>query len=123
MRVLIYEFVTGGGLHQVQPRGLPVQSLVREGRAMVQALAEDFASLRGVQLTALHDSRFGPLHVPPGTLLRPVRHADEEQECLAGLAAQSDWTVIIAPSWAARCGTAAGLSSAAAAGCSAPHQN
>ena len=96
MRVLIYEFVTGGGLYQLAPSDVAVQSLLREGRAMIRALAEDFARLPDIQLATLRDSRLDRFHLPPCTL-HEVRQPDDEKHWLSRLASQCDWSVIIAP--------------------------
>jgi predicted ATP-grasp superfamily ATP-dependent carboligase len=54
VRILVYEFVTGGGL-----AGRPVpRSLAREGLAMRSALLEDLAALRGHSIVATTDPRF-----------------------------------------------------------------
>lgn len=88
--MLVHEFVTGGGL---AGEALP-PSWAAEGRAMRRALAEDFASLDGVRVTMTLDARLpeepGPWHVVrvgPG----------EEPARFARLAAESDYTLCIAP--------------------------
>ena len=60
MRILVHEFVSGGGL-----AGQPVQvSIAREGSAMLTALVTDLAAVRGHQIVTTTDSRF-PLAAPP----------------------------------------------------------
>jgi len=60
MRILVHEFVTGGGL-----AGRPVPaSLAREGAAMRNALVTDLAALRRHQIVTTVDRRF-PLGRPP----------------------------------------------------------
>jgi predicted ATP-grasp superfamily ATP-dependent carboligase len=73
MRILVHEFVTGGGL-----AGRPVsRALAREGSSMLAALVEDLAAIRGHQIVATADPRF-PLEAPPGveivTLASPRSH-------------------------------------------------
>jgi probable H4MPT-linked C1 transfer pathway protein len=125
MQVFLYELITGGGLSG-QP--LP-DSLLREGRAMLLALAEDFAALDGVKVVALRDARLdkelqliesrevgepggtdgsptrasetrvGEPPAPPvaGCEFFSVRDPAEELARFERLAAESDWTVDIAP--------------------------
>jgi predicted ATP-grasp superfamily ATP-dependent carboligase len=59
MRILVYEFASGGGF---SGRNVPA-SLAREGRAMLAALVADLAALPGHQIVTTTDARF-PLTVP-----------------------------------------------------------
>jgi hypothetical protein len=59
MRILLYEWITGGGLVE-QPGRLPA-SLLAEGSAMIAALAADFAALPGSRVTVLRDMRLDHL--------------------------------------------------------------
>lgn len=61
MRILVHEFVTGGGL---AGRDVPV-SLAREGAAMLEALVADLAAIPGHEIVVTMDARFPPA-VPPG---------------------------------------------------------
>jgi predicted ATP-grasp superfamily ATP-dependent carboligase len=98
MRVLVYEFVTGGGWHSCGDERAP-DSLVAEGSAMLRALAADLVAIDGVEVDALADRRHlvDPL---PYCSLHDVRAADEERHTLKRLAAAADWTVVIAPEFA-----------------------
>jgi predicted ATP-grasp superfamily ATP-dependent carboligase len=59
MRILVHELVTGGGL-----AGQPVPpALVREGRAMRDALVDDLMAMGGHRIMVSVDPRF-PLHAP-----------------------------------------------------------
>src|SRR5262245_20583516 len=53
IRVLVYEYVCGGGL-AIQP--LP-ESLAREGWAMLASIVDDLACVEGVHVTVLLDER------------------------------------------------------------------
>jgi predicted ATP-grasp superfamily ATP-dependent carboligase len=53
MRVLVFEYITGGGCNQA---ALP-SSLAREGCLMLQALLADFSALPAIELTVMLDSR------------------------------------------------------------------
>jgi len=93
-RILLYEFVTGGGCYSLA--GPAPHSLLAEGRAMLTALAQDFARA-GHALDVLIDVRQPELSFPPGVRLRAVESARVEQQLLASLAGQADWTLIVAP--------------------------
>lgn len=55
MRIFVYEFVTGGGWCFEDP---PPESLLREAKAMVSALAADFAAVAGCEAVILEDARW-----------------------------------------------------------------
>jgi predicted ATP-grasp superfamily ATP-dependent carboligase len=99
MRILVHEFVSGGGL---AGREVPV-SLAREGAAILGALLKDFAELSAHRIVTTIDPRF-PLRAPQGvevvilgpksTLNELMASADaaclvapETDGCLEGLAA------------------------------------
>ena len=71
-------------------------SLLREGRAMISALADDFGSLVGSHVDVLRDARIGDL---PGCSARVhrVRDSDEHAHLLEQLASRADWTLVVAP--------------------------
>jgi predicted ATP-grasp superfamily ATP-dependent carboligase len=97
-RIFVYEFITGGGLlSQAEPPG---GSLLREGRAMAAALAEDFAAVPGAQVFLLQDHRL-PRFAPPECHVITATTAAEEARVFCDLAARCDWTVVIAPETAA----------------------
>jgi predicted ATP-grasp superfamily ATP-dependent carboligase len=90
MRVLIHEWVTGGGL-----AGEPLpESWAREGHAMRRAVADDFRALEGVEVLTTLDIRFRAEDHDGATVL--VRESEEEA-ILGQLAAGCDYTVLIAP--------------------------
>jgi predicted ATP-grasp superfamily ATP-dependent carboligase len=95
MQLCLYEFVTSGGWYSCPKREMP-ESLRREGRAMLRALAADFAALPGAEVSVLVDQRSRDVELP-GCRLVEVTSAAEEREALARLASQADWTVVIAP--------------------------
>jgi predicted ATP-grasp superfamily ATP-dependent carboligase len=105
MRILVHEFVSGGGF-----AGRPAPSaLAREGAAMRDALVADLAALRRHRIVATVDRRF-PLPAPPaGVEVVPLRRggaaglegilakveaawlvAPETNGCLEGLAARAE---------------------------------
>lgn len=94
MRIFLYEWATGGGLVE-EPGALPA-SLVREGTAMLGAVAADFARLASCHVTALRDPRVLQLALPGCELVDVIcrfSHAEEFDR----LSAEADATVLIAP--------------------------
>ena len=94
MRIFLYECITGGGLLGDDE---PVAaSLLREGGAMIAALANDFSEVEGVTAVTMRDARF-----EDGESLRGESHRIERiehhNEVFRHLAATSDWTMLIAP--------------------------
>lgn len=63
MKILVFEYVTGGGLsHQALPAGL-----AREGGLMLMALLNDLACVTGIETIVFRDPRLGqPLNHHPG---------------------------------------------------------
>lgn len=97
MKIFVYEFITGGGC-LTHPRADNLAVLEREGRAMLQALAADFAALPGVAVATLRDARQAPwFPSAKGVRELAVTSADDEQQAFRELAAGSTWTVLIAP--------------------------
>ena len=92
--VLLYEFLTGGGLAD----GPDCESLRREGAAMIAALAADFSAIEGVTTTVILDSRHD-IDAPPWKQCRilPVHEAGGDCDALAKCCRDADWTVVIAP--------------------------
>src|SRR4051794_1620197 len=88
--VLVHEWVTGGGLAGSE---LP-PSWASEGSAMRRAIAADFASLPTVQVIMTLDRR---LRDEPGPWTTVAIGPGEELETIARLAAEADWTVLVAP--------------------------
>ncbi|CAE7502523.1 unnamed protein product, partial [Symbiodinium sp. CCMP2456] len=94
--VFIYELITGGGLYAVDGSPSPSGSLLKEGTAMLAALASDFAAIDGVSVTVLKDSRLDVLEVEAAQQIT-VRSADEEREAFRQAVRSTDATLIIAP--------------------------
>jgi len=90
MRILVHEFVSGGGL-----AGRDVaRSLAREGAAMLAALVADLAAIREHDIVATADPRF-PLAAPPGVEVVTLCTADVAR--LDRLIASADAVWLIAP--------------------------
>jgi len=94
--VFIYEYITGGGTFSSRDFHVPSGSLLREGAAMVRALAGDFLRLRSVEVFLLRDARLSDLPLPDCNI-REIHEAEDEQQAIRELAAKADWTVLIAP--------------------------
>jgi predicted ATP-grasp superfamily ATP-dependent carboligase len=94
MHIFLYEWATGGGLVE-EPGALP-PSLLREGAAMIGALAADFARIHGCRVTALRDPRVLNLAMPGCELVDVLAKSSHGEE-LERLAASADATILIAP--------------------------
>jgi predicted ATP-grasp superfamily ATP-dependent carboligase len=87
MRILVHEFVTGGGF---AGRDIPV-SLGREGAAMRTALVADLAAIGGHQIVTTADPRF-PLEAPPGVEVVTLRRGSGALDRLI-VSADAVWLV------------------------------
>jgi predicted ATP-grasp superfamily ATP-dependent carboligase len=94
MHVFLYEWATGGGL--VGAPGVMPGSLVREGTAMLGAVAADLVRIPRCRVTVLRDPRM--LHLAlPGCELVDVQSSLWHWEEFERLAAEADATILIAP--------------------------
>lgn len=93
MHIFLYEWATGGGLVE-EPSGLPA-SLIREGAAMVGAMAADLVRA-GCRVSALRDARVLqlPLH---GCDVVDALSTHSHNEEFERLATEADATILIAP--------------------------
>lgn len=91
MQVFLFEFVSGGGFVNDPAPG----SLLREGGAMMGALADDLVAA-GVEVVALRDARLSQRH-PRGVCTHAVRTPEEFSAGFTRLTAFADWTIVIAP--------------------------
>jgi predicted ATP-grasp superfamily ATP-dependent carboligase len=94
MHIFVYEWATGGGLVE-EPGPLPA-SLMREGAAMIGALAADLSRIDGCRVTALRDPRVLQLSLPRCELVDVLSRSSHGDE-LERLAAAADATLLIAP--------------------------
>lgn len=95
MQVFIHEFVVGGGLWSWGSNA-PAESFVREGRAMLRAVVEDFAALPGCQVHVLCDERIDGLDSLPARI-HAVGSADAERRAVERFAQEADASLLIAP--------------------------
>lgn len=94
MRVLIYEWVSGGGMLG-WPGSLP-PGLLREGQAMAQAAGAEFAKLAGARVTLLRDVRVMDLSAA-GCEVLGVDSAAMRDDLLYQRFRDSDAVLLIAP--------------------------
>ncbi|MGY6274792.1 ATP-grasp domain-containing protein [Methylomonas sp. MgM2] len=93
MKVLIFEYITGGGLAGQE---LP-SKLAAEGRMMLQALLEELTSLHEVKLVLPLDARCKDFSLPPNVQVLPVAKNDNIHSVLQELTGEVDMVWPIAP--------------------------
>jgi predicted ATP-grasp superfamily ATP-dependent carboligase len=93
-KIVIYEFVTGGGLYGAGGDQVS-DSIRREGLTMMMALKADFADLPTTEIHVLDDQR-SPVQVSR-CQIHPVGSRQGELELLLKLCQEVDWTILIAP--------------------------
>jgi tyramine---L-glutamate ligase len=99
MRILLYEFITGGGWHLIDSDQPPGGSLLAEGTAMRDALAADLASMPATSVTLLHDPRLPApsFHGGRSAELHEVASAAEHLPVVLRAAGRASATIVIAP--------------------------
>jgi len=93
VKVLVYEYITGGGLRGER---LPA-SLLREGGLMLESVVGDLLDLDGISVTVLRDDRLAPMPERAGLTLRRVASAAELALVWRTEVAAADATLPIAP--------------------------
>lgn len=94
MRIFLYEWATGGGLVE-EPGPLPA-SLVREGAAMLGALAADLQRIPDCRVTVLRDPRVVQLSSSGSEVVEVLSRFSHDEE-IERVGAESDATILIAP--------------------------
>ncbi|GAA4252559.1 ATP-grasp domain-containing protein [Azospirillum formosense] len=92
MRILVVEFVTGGGM---PPDALIPASLAREGDLMLHALLTDLLEVPGVEVTVTRDARLPPLTAPVRSIT--ITDPRESWSLWEDLTRQADGVWPIAP--------------------------
>lgn len=93
MKILVFEYITGGGLAgQVLPK-----TLANEGRMMLQALLDDLKSLSNLEILLPLDRRCLDLLVPDGTKVIPVAMNADIDQVLSEWIAEADLVWPLAP--------------------------
>jgi hypothetical protein len=95
MRILLYEYLTGGGLWSDEPVDAQHHPLLPEGRAMAAALSHDLRRA-GVTLVRLHDARLDVASEAPDEMVM-ITSAAHERESLAHWSPRTDGVLLIAP--------------------------
>jgi predicted ATP-grasp superfamily ATP-dependent carboligase len=93
MKILIFEFITGGGLAQKE---IP-ESLFNEGQIMLKALLSNLVSLPHIQLTLLLDCRNSELDIPEKINVVWVSNEQNIDQLLPELIEASDFVWPVAP--------------------------
>jgi predicted ATP-grasp superfamily ATP-dependent carboligase len=94
MHIFLYEWITGGGLVE-EPGPLP-EALLIEGRAMLTALAADFAAIPDTQVTVLWDARLDAFSQHRCRAIEVHSREDHLNE-YTRLASTADHTIVVAP--------------------------
>lgn len=93
MKILVFEYITGGGL---AGKALPA-SLMQEGRMMLQALVDDLKNLPGIQMMLTVDDRCTELSIPAQAQVHWIAQHDNIDRILPELITQADLVWPIAP--------------------------
>ncbi|MDF9393681.1 MULTISPECIES: ATP-grasp domain-containing protein [Methylococcus] len=93
MDILVFEFITGGGLRH---ESLPPE-LAAEGELMLRALLEDLLEVPGIRPLILRDDRLDWEHLPCGVMITPVAAADDFDRIWRDAIARCDAVWPIAP--------------------------
>jgi len=94
MHIFVYEWATGGGL--VEESGALPASLVREGSAMIGAMAADLVKIEGCRVSALRDPRVLQLSLPRCDVV-DVTSCGAQYDEFERLASAADAVILIAP--------------------------
>jgi len=93
IKILVFEFITAGGIAQEQ---LP-ESMVREGELMLKALVADLSKTKALQLTVLLDGHFKHLVFPEQIQCIYISATESMDDYLPALIQQNDAVWPIAP--------------------------
>src|SRR5262245_38871562 len=93
MRILVHEFVSGGGL---AGRDVP-PSLATEGSAMLNALVTDLASIGSHQVVTTADRRFPVVTLPGVEVVTLPSESMRNAAVLDALMASADAVWLVAP--------------------------
>ena len=95
MKVLVFEFMTGGGVADQHPLNDELSDFLRQGRSMLEAVCEDFLEI-GAEVTVPIDSSIElSLSQPFGRL--DVARENELDSILVAAAEHADHILLIAP--------------------------
>src|SRR5262245_9109517 len=97
MRILLFEFVSGGGWWCAGTLNKPPAPLLREGKTMLRALATDFAALPNCEVVLLQDRRVRHKIELPSVETLIISRPIELFRTLRKIAKQVDTAIFIAP--------------------------
>jgi len=95
MQVFAYEYFTGGGARHLSLDQIGA-SLLAEASAMIAAITADLSGLPHIRVVTTRDARLPPLHPSP-CKIHEIASCEHDRQVFTRLAADSDWTLIIAP--------------------------
>jgi tyramine---L-glutamate ligase len=96
MRILVHEYLTGGGLWSDDTEDPRDHPLLPEGRAMAEAVSEDLHRTAGVELLRLEDARLNGALRAPGEVVT-ITSVAQEFDALAHWSPRVDGVLLIAP--------------------------
>ena len=96
MRILLYEYLTGGGLWTETDAHVLQHALLPEGRAMVEAAGEDLRRLPEVELVEFRDARLPHISDSSAEVVVIASREDEFRQ-LATWSRRVDGVMLIAP--------------------------
>lgn len=96
MRILLYEYLTGGGLWTETHEHVLQHALLPEGRAMVEAAGEDLRRLPEVELVEFRDARLSHT-CDSSTEVVVIASPEDEFRQLATWSRRVDGVMLIAP--------------------------
>ncbi len=94
MKLFLYEWVTGGGL--VNHHGPLPESLLQQGKAMIEALAADAVKISGCEVTLFRELRVHSL-VATGAMIVEIDSRAMHDQWFDQLATESDAVLLLAP--------------------------
>jgi predicted ATP-grasp superfamily ATP-dependent carboligase len=97
MRIFVFESLSAGPLDAAAARLPQAASLLREGQAMLAALADDFAAVPGIDVVAVVEEMQRPRFAGVRWRATYASHPTERLAAFDRLTAASDWTIVIAP--------------------------
>ena len=95
LRILLYEYLTatGGGL--IDADRATVESMLREGTAMLAALAEDLSMVPDIEVFVLRSDLVGQFDIPCSQLI--LTNPLDERNQFQQVAIECDAAIVIAP--------------------------
>ncbi|MEE2643272.1 MAG: ATP-grasp domain-containing protein [Planctomycetota bacterium] len=97
-RVLVFEFICGGGCFLFPSFGSPSGSLLEEGREMLQAVLEEIGKLNDLEVVTCLDQRLQPRSdFIPSADVHTIGSTEQLRDFFRTTSNQVDWMLLIAP--------------------------